>query len=50
MHRIKRSEYSIAALREMLLIALVHINYLGSSMVQMRMFNNHFNFKSNNIN
>jgi ATP-dependent DNA helicase RecG len=43
MQRIEKGEYPIAALREMLLNALVHRNYLGSSMVQMRMFDNHFN-------
>ncbi|MBA4259801.1 MAG: transcriptional regulator [Chitinophaga sp.] len=41
--RIEKGEYPIAALREMLLNALVHRNYLGSSVVQMRMFDNHFN-------
>jgi len=43
MQRIEKGEYPIAALREMLLNALVHRNYLGSSVVQMRMFDNHFN-------
>ena len=43
MQRIEKGEYPIAALREMLLNALVHRNYLGSSVVQMRIFNNHFN-------
>jgi ATP-dependent DNA helicase RecG len=41
--RIEKGEYPIAALREMLLNALVHRNYLGSSVVQIRMFDNHFN-------
>jgi ATP-dependent DNA helicase RecG len=41
--RIEKGEYPVAALREMLLNALVHRNYLGSSVVQMRMFDNHFN-------
>ena len=41
--RIEKGEYPVAALREMLLNALVHKNYLGSSVVQMRMFDNHFN-------
>jgi len=41
--RIEKGEYPIAALREMLLNALVHRNYLGSSVVQMRMFDNYFN-------
>ncbi len=41
--RIEKGEYPIAALREMLLNALVHRNYLGSSVVQIRMFDNYFN-------
>lgn len=44
--RIEKGEYPIAALREMLLNALVHRNYLGTSVVQMRMFDNHFNIWS----
>jgi ATP-dependent DNA helicase RecG len=36
MQRIEKGEYPIAALREMLLNALVHRNYLGPSVVQMR--------------
>lgn len=43
MQRIEKSEYPIAALREMLLNALVHRNYLGSSVVQLRVFDNYFN-------
>ena len=43
MQRIEKGEYPVAALREMLLNALVHRNYLGSSVVQMRMFDNYFN-------
>lgn len=43
MQRIEKGEYPIAALREMLLNALVHRNYLGTSLVQMRMYDNHFN-------
>ena len=43
MQRIEKGEYPIAALREMLLNALVHRNYLGSSVIQMRMFDNYFN-------
>lgn len=43
MQRIEKGEYPIAALREMLLNALVHRNYLGSSVVQMRMFENYIN-------
>ncbi len=41
--RIEKGEYPVAALREMLLNALVHRNYLGASVVQVRMFDNHFN-------
>ena len=43
MQRIERGEYPVAALREMLLNALVHRNYLGSSVVQMRLFDNYIN-------
>ena len=43
MNRIEKGEYPIGALREMLLNALVHRNYLGPSVVQVRMFDNHFN-------
>lgn len=43
MQRIERGEYPVAALREMLLNALVHRNYLGSSVVQMRIFDNYIN-------
>jgi ATP-dependent DNA helicase RecG len=43
MQRIERGEYPVAALREMLLNALVHRNYLGSSVVQMRMFDHYIN-------
>ena len=43
MQRIEREEYPVAALREMLLNALVHRNYLGSSVVQMRIFDNYIN-------
>lgn len=43
MQRIEKGEYPIAALREMLLNALVHRNYLGLSVVQIRMLDNHFN-------
>jgi len=43
MQRIERGEYPVAALREMLFNALVHRNYLGSSIVQMRMFDNYIN-------
>lgn len=43
MQRIERGEYPVAALREMLLNALVHRNYLGPSVVQMRMFDNYIN-------
>jgi ATP-dependent DNA helicase RecG len=43
LQRIEKGEYPVAALREMLLNALVHRIYLGSSVVQMRMFDNHIN-------
>jgi len=43
MQRIEKAEYPVAALREMLLNALVHRNYLRPSLVQVRMFDNHFN-------
>ncbi len=43
MQRIEKGEYPVAALREMLLNALVHKNYLGSSVVQVRIFDNYFN-------
>lgn len=39
--RIEKGEYPTAALREMLLNALVHRNYMGS-MVQIRVYDNHF--------
>jgi ATP-dependent DNA helicase RecG len=39
MQRIEKGEYPVAALREMLLNALVHRNYMGSS-VQMRVYDN----------
>ena len=40
-HRIETGEYPVAALREMLLNALVHRSYMGSS-VQIRVFDNKF--------
>jgi ATP-dependent DNA helicase RecG len=43
MQRIEKHEYPFAALREMLLNALVHRNYLGSSVIQMRIFDNYLN-------
>jgi ATP-dependent DNA helicase RecG len=43
LQRIEKGEYPVAAFREMLLNALVHRNYLGSSVIQMRMFDNYFN-------
>lgn len=43
MQRIEKGEYPVAALREMLLNALVHRNYLGASVIQMRMFDNYIN-------
>lgn len=39
--RIEKGEYPVAALREMLLNALVHRNYTGSA-IQIRMYDNHF--------
>ncbi|HCE55992.1 MAG TPA: transcriptional regulator [Lutibacter sp.] len=41
MQRIEKGEYPVAALREMLLNALVHRNYMGSS-IQMRVYDNKF--------
>lgn len=41
LQRIEKGEYPVAALREMLLNALVHRSYLGSN-VQMRMYDNKF--------
>jgi ATP-dependent DNA helicase RecG len=41
--RIEKGEYPAAAIREMLLNALVHRNYLGSSLIQISIFNNYFN-------
>ncbi len=38
-HRIEELEYPVAALREMLLNALVHRNYLGS-MIQLKVYDN----------
>jgi len=39
--RIEKGEYPVAALREMLLNALVHRNYTGSA-IQISMYDNHF--------
>lgn len=41
MQRVEKGEYPVAALREMLLNALVHRNYMGSS-IQMRVYDNKF--------
>ncbi|MBM4176814.1 MAG: DeoR family transcriptional regulator [Ignavibacteria bacterium] len=41
MQRIEKGEYPVAALREMLLNALVHRNYLGST-IQIRMYEDKF--------
>lgn len=41
LQRIEKGEYPVAALREMLLNALVHRNYMGS-MTQIRMYDTHF--------
>lgn len=38
MHRIEKGEYPLAAIREMLLNALVHRNYMGAS-IQIRVYN-----------
>ncbi len=43
LQRIEKGEYPVAAIREMLLNAVVHRNYLGSSVVQIRMLDNQFN-------
>ena len=37
MHRIEKGEYPLAAIREMLLNALVHRSYMGAS-IQIRMY------------
>jgi ATP-dependent DNA helicase RecG len=42
-HRIEELEYPVPALREMLLNALVHRNYIGS-MTQIKVFNNRLSF------
>jgi len=41
LQRVEKGEYPVAALREMLLNALVHRDYMGS-MVQIRMYDDHF--------
>ena len=41
LQRVEKGEYPVAALREMLLNALVHRDYMGS-MVQIRMYHDHF--------
>lgn len=41
LQRIEKGEYPVAALREMLLNALVHRDYMGS-MIQIRMYDNRF--------
>lgn len=43
LQRIEKGEYPVSALREMLLNALVHRTYLGTSVVQIRMFDKYFN-------
>lgn len=42
MQRIERDEYPVAAVREMILNALVHRNYMGAT-TQIRLYNNQFN-------
>lgn len=41
LQRIEKGDYPVAAIREMLLNALVHRNYLGT-IVQIRLYDNHF--------
>ncbi len=48
LQRIEKGEYPVAALREMLLNALVHRNYLGT-VVQIRMYDNRFNIWNEGI-
>ena len=43
MHRLEKSEYPTAALREIILNALVHRNYMGSP-TQIRVYDNKINF------
>lgn len=43
MHRIEKSEYPTPALREIILNALVHRNYLGAP-IQIRVYDNKINF------
>lgn len=48
LQRIEKGEYPVAALREMLLNALVHRNYLGTT-VQVRMYDNRFSIWNEGI-
>ena len=41
MQRVERDEYPVAAIREMILNALVHRNYMGAQ-TQIRLYDNHF--------
>lgn len=41
MQRVERDEYPVAAIREMILNALVHRNYMGAP-TQIRLYDNHF--------
>lgn len=43
MHRLEKSEYPTAALREIILNALVHRNYMGSP-TQIQVYDNKINF------
>ena len=42
MQRVEKDEYPVAAVREMILNALVHRNYMGAP-TQIRLYNDHFN-------
>lgn len=48
MHRLEKSEYPTAALREIILNALVHRNYMGSP-TQIRIYDNKINFWNEGI-
>ena len=43
MQRVERDEYPVAAVREMILNALVHRNYMGAQ-TQIRLYDDHFSF------
>jgi len=44
MNRIEKSEYPTLALREIILNALVHRNYMGGAPIQIRVYDNKINF------